>query len=45
MLEIIEKCFPQYTDSIPELIPSYGKKLADNKALTKEVREWSHTIL
>ena len=45
MLEIIEKCFPEYTDSIPELIPSYGKKLSDDKALTQEVREWSHKIL
>ncbi len=45
MLEIVEKCFPQYTDSISELIPSYGKKLADDKILTKEVRDWSHTIL
>lgn len=45
MLEIIEKCFPHYIDSIPELIPSYWKKLADDKSLTKQVREWSHTIL
>lgn len=45
MLEIVEKCFPQYTDSISELIPSYGKKFADDKVLTKEIREWSHTIL
>lgn len=45
MLEIVERSFPQYIDTISDIIPSYGKKLANDKKLTQEIREWSHKIL
>lgn len=41
MLEILEKCFPQYKKEwepkLKEMIPSYGIKLAENPGLIQEV--------
>jgi len=41
MLEVINKCFPQnvkdWEPKIKEMIPSYGKKLAENPELLKEL--------
>lgn len=43
MLEVINKCFPQHVNEweskIKEMIPSYGKSLAENPELLKEVNE------
>lgn len=42
MLEVFEKCFPQYMKEwepkIKEMIPSYGVSLADNPELFKEIQ-------
>ncbi|WP_373315058.1 malate dehydrogenase (quinone) [Robertmurraya siralis] len=41
MLEVIEKCFPDYKDKwnekITEMIPSYGKSLVEDQALLQAV--------
>ncbi|MFK2826011.1 malate:quinone oxidoreductase [Bacillus sp. B190/17] len=41
MLEVINKCFPEYTKEwepkIKEMIPSYGMKLAENPELFNEI--------
>ena len=43
MLEVINKCFPQHVQEweskIKEMIPSYGKSLAENPELLKEINE------
>ena len=43
MLEVIEKCFPEqakeWEPQIREMIPSYGKSLADNPELLKEIKK------
>lgn len=43
MLQVIQKCFPEQLASwepkIKEMIPSYGKKLAENPELLREVHE------
>jgi malate dehydrogenase (quinone) len=45
MLEIVEKCFPDYKSCLPDLIPSYGKKLSKDHDLLNKIRDWSHKIL
>jgi len=45
MLEIVEKCFPHYTDALPTLIFSYGKRLSDDAVLTQQVRARTYKIL
>ncbi|MFA1820087.1 malate dehydrogenase (quinone) [Virgibacillus oceani] len=41
MLEVLGKCFPQYSDKwkpyLKEMIPSYGEKLADNPELIEKI--------
>ena len=51
MLGLLKKCFPQQTASekwqqkFSEMIPSYGKPLAKDAQLLKEVREWTGRVL
>lgn len=49
MLEVIEKCFPQYKEKwepkIKEMIPSYGIKLSENPELLHEVHTSTAKIL
>ncbi|MBF9222392.1 malate:quinone oxidoreductase [Hymenobacter ruricola] len=51
MLDLVQKCFPERAKSpewqarFKELVPSFGKRLADDPALTAEVRERSHQAL
>lgn len=49
MLDLIEKAFPEklneWKPKLVKMIPSYGKKLTDDKELAKKVREWSHGVL
>ncbi|PWK22663.1 malate dehydrogenase (quinone) [Arcicella aurantiaca] len=51
MVELMKKCFPEQMQSeawlskLQEMIPSYGKHLADDKELAMKVRKWSHEIL
>ena len=51
MIELLQKCFPEQMRSeiwqkkLTEMIPSFGKHLADDKALATQVRAWSHGIL
>ena len=46
MIEVLEKCFPEkmkneWNEKLLEIIPSYGKKLADQPQLTQELRAYS----
>ncbi|MDO5616896.1 MAG: malate dehydrogenase (quinone) [Cruoricaptor ignavus] len=46
MLSVLEKCFPQkmqteWKNKIIEMIPTYGKKLAENPELTKSIRNYT----
>ncbi len=51
MLELLHKCFKDQMDSdawstkLHEMIPSYGKHLADNPELTLRIRKWTHEVL
>lgn len=45
MTNIIEECFPQLIDKLPELIPSYGKALYQDTTLLKKMRDWTGKIL
>ncbi|WP_262896060.1 malate dehydrogenase (quinone) [Hymenobacter sp. BT523] len=51
MLELVQKCFPRRATSsewqarFRELVPSFGKHLADDPALTAQVRERSRQAL
>jgi len=49
MLEVINKCFPQHVNEweskIKEMIPSYGKALAENPELLKEINETTDEAL
>ncbi|WP_280638278.1 malate:quinone oxidoreductase [Hymenobacter sp. 5317J-9] len=51
MLELVQKCFPQravtpeWQARFRELVPSFGKKLADDPSLTAQVRERSREAL
>jgi malate dehydrogenase (quinone) len=45
MVEIVEKCFPQYIDRITDIIPSYGTSLGDNNNLLGTIRKRTHTTL
>ncbi len=42
MLTLLERCFPEHTDrwrpKIAEAIPSYGRRLSDDAALSEQVR-------
>ncbi len=51
MLELMERCFKdsinskEWQDKIKQMIPSYGKKLADNSELCKETRQHTSSVL
>lgn len=49
MLSLIEKCFPErvaeWTPKLQEMIPSYGKSLAEDAALLARVREETGRVL
>jgi len=49
MLEVINKCFPQHVNEweskLKEMIPSYGKSLAENTELLKEINETTDEAL
>jgi malate dehydrogenase (quinone) len=46
-LELLEDCFPErmksaeWQQTLTQMIPSFGKKLADDPALTARVRAWT----
>ncbi|MBV8326317.1 malate dehydrogenase (quinone) [Chryseobacterium sp.] len=46
MLNVLEKCFPEkingeWNAKLLEMVPSYGKKLAEHPELTKELRHYT----
>ena len=46
MIEVLEKCFPEkiageWNEKLVEMIPSYGKKLADLPELTEKIRKYT----
>jgi len=51
MLDLVQKCFaeraatPEWQARFRQLVPSFGQHLADDPALTTEVRERSHQAL
>ncbi len=45
MLQIVEKCFPQYRSHLPTIIHSYGQSLHDNSELAATIRKRTHTTL
>lgn len=51
MLDLLKKCFaedlatPAWQEALRQMIPSYGRSLANDAALTREVRTWSHRVL
>ncbi|WP_428660248.1 malate:quinone oxidoreductase [Runella sp.] len=51
MLELMQKCFKDQMNSeawagkLKEMIPSYGKHLADDPELTRRIRTWTHNTL
>jgi malate dehydrogenase (quinone) len=51
MLDLVQKCFaeraatPEWQARFRQLVPSFGQHLADDPALTAEVRERSHQAL
>lgn len=50
MLEVLEKAFPdrvngKWKDKLTEMIPSYGKNLAEDKELTEHVRNYTKKTL
>ncbi len=49
MLEVIEKCFPQYLNEwepkIKEMVPSYGVSLTENPDLYREIQKSTDRIL
>ena len=49
MLSVLEQCFPQqykaWTPKLTEMIPSFGKKLSDNRDLFRQVWDWTSSSL
>lgn len=51
MIDVLNKCFPlqmqsaKWQDKLKEMIPSYGKSLAENGELTKAVRDYTTIVL
>lgn len=51
MIDLLGRCFPEQMQSadwqakLQDLIPSYGRSLSNDRALTKEIRAFSSTIL
>ena len=49
MIDLLERCFPAQADSwtskLKELIPSYGRKVSDDKGLLEQVWDESQSVL
>jgi len=51
MIDLVKKCFPAQANSaewqkkLREMIPSYGKPLGKDEALTQHVREYTGEVL
>jgi malate dehydrogenase (quinone) len=51
MLQVLEHCFPEklksddWEEQLKKMIPSYGRSLANDAALCREIREWSAGVL
>lgn len=51
MLGLVHRCMPDrantpaFKEALQRLVPSYGRSLATDEALTLEVRRWSHGVL
>lgn len=51
MLDVLSKCYPKemksavWQNKLKQMIPSYGKRLSEDKQLTKQTRNWSHQLL
>ncbi len=51
MLDVLSKCYPKemksavWQNKLKQMIPSYGKRLSEDKLLTKQIRNWSHQLL
>ena len=51
MLDLLEKCFPEKVRSaswqtkLHEMIPSYGKSLANDPHFHQEITDWANAIL
>lgn len=51
MLEVIEKAFPEkfksaeWQQKLTQILPSFGKKLADNPELLRQLRKYNATVL
>lgn len=50
MINVLEKCFPEkvageWNAKLKEMIPTYGQKLAENAALTEEIRNYTKAKL
>ena len=51
MLDVLSKCYPKemksavWQNKLKQMIPSYGKRLSEDKQLTKQIRNWSHQLL
>ena len=49
MLEVLERCFGdhmvEWGDKIKEMVPSYGVKLAANKAMFNDMWNYTQTTL
>ncbi|MFW0784708.1 malate dehydrogenase (quinone) [Gordonia sp. CPCC 206044] len=49
MLQVLERCFPQqyagWAPALTEMIPSFGRKLSDNRDLFRQVWDWTSASL
>jgi malate dehydrogenase (quinone) len=51
MLELLNKCFKKelateaWRNKLLQMIPSYGKKLADDPEMLEQVRSWANNVL
>jgi malate dehydrogenase (quinone) len=51
MLEVMEECFPElmqlneWKEKLEEMIPSFGKHLADDKELANKIKNTSNSVL
>ncbi|MFT4044286.1 MAG: malate dehydrogenase (quinone) [Gordonia sp. (in: high G+C Gram-positive bacteria)] len=49
MLSVLQQCFPaeyeRWTPKLTEIIPSFGKKLSDNRDLFRQIWDWTSSSL
>ena len=51
MIELLQDCFPEqmnsssWTETMKQMIPSYGQTLTHNPQLTQQVRHWTSQVL